>query len=508
MGTPSELPAWLESLRSQERPMSSNNGPSNSGSSPFNAANLIDEGTLPIWMRPERGGDNSPIPPIRSASFSAPNTDESSFARGISAGSLIDENALPSWMRQGQNDVKGVPSTPQRDVSASSLVEPDSLPDWMRNAQPQGEQGQVQAPMQSRPQQQAPQMPAPSSLPAAGQPATPPALAHGFSAHDLVDPQALPSWMMPQSGHEATSGTFSQQTASSTAQQSMSAASLVDPNALPSWMRESNQGQSAQVQQGQNAATSASWQMPQQNIPQSGPVWQPPANQQADQSMSQPTPNGFLAAPSLIDPNALPAWLRPANGPAAPGAYGPPRAENVRVPSRPRGEQGPQEGSEVAANVFASMLGVASAAPNFPAPQGLQSGPISPMPQAPTTPQTPGMPNAQPSMSASMAPAGSGQYGSYAMNNATQTTPYGPQSMNNTQNAAPRGYPGNIPAGMNAMPQPGMPQPMMPQPMMGVQQMPSGMTGNAMMGEQSANANGKAAKHGILETIRSWFFRS
>jgi len=47
----------------------------------------------------------------------------------------------------------------------------------------------------------------------------------------------------------------------------------------------------------------------------------------------------------------------------------PARPENVRVPSRPRGEMPTHEDSEVAANVFASMLGVVSAAPYFPEQQ-------------------------------------------------------------------------------------------------------------------------------------------
>jgi len=47
----------------------------------------------------------------------------------------------------------------------------------------------------------------------------------------------------------------------------------------------------------------------------------------------------------------------------------PARPENARVPSRPRSEMGPYEESEVAANVFASMLGVASAAPHLPGQQ-------------------------------------------------------------------------------------------------------------------------------------------
>ncbi|HEX3641582.1 MAG TPA: hypothetical protein VHV10_09850, partial [Ktedonobacteraceae bacterium] len=66
---------------------------------------------------------------------------------------------------------------------------------------------------------------------------------------------------------------------------------------------------------------------------------------------------------------------------SAPYAGGPPRVENVRVPSRPRSEMASSETSEMAASVFASMLGVASSAPNFPGPSGVpyqqQSGQLS-----------------------------------------------------------------------------------------------------------------------------------
>src|SRR5260370_16578770 len=55
----------------------------------------------------------------------------------------------------------------------------------------------------------------------------------------------------------------------------------------------------------------------------------------------------------------------PPIGNARPVAGSAPRIENARVPSRPRSEMVPLEESEVAANVFSSMLGVSSSAPNF-----------------------------------------------------------------------------------------------------------------------------------------------
>src|SRR5712691_8279199 len=106
MGTPEqpELPAWLETLRSSERPTSSTAG--NTGGTNFSAADFVDEGMLPSWMRPERtdAADTSPAdsqPARRPASQPAPNTDNAFLpTRGMSASSLIDEQFLPSWMQE------------------------------------------------------------------------------------------------------------------------------------------------------------------------------------------------------------------------------------------------------------------------------------------------------------------------------------------------------------------------------------------------------------------------
>ena len=111
--------------------------------------------------------------------------------------------------------------------------------------------------------------------------------------------------------------------------------------------------------------------------------------------------------------NALPDWLRaPENAPANArnignaGANGvrfnpsappqAPRAENMRVPSRPRGEIASHEQSEVAANVFSSMLGVASTAPSFSSqPPGQGFGNAQGYSAGQSQPQVPQMPQAQ-----------------------------------------------------------------------------------------------------------------
>jgi hypothetical protein len=188
---------------------------------------------------------------------------------------------------------------------------------------------------------------------------------------------------------------------------------------------------------------------------------------------------GGLSGASLIDANVLPEWLRnadqqqagmPPAGNARPAGYGvTPRAESVRVPSRPRAEMSPHEQSEVAANVFSSLLGVASAAPNIP-PTYAPSG------------------NAAASQQAFQ---GGGQY-------------QGPQwNASYQQQAGPGGVPpaqgynqyaGAYQAGGYPMGgQPGMPQ------------QPPLAYGPPNAGQRSNSPGAKPARRGIIETIRSWF---
>jgi len=353
-----ELPAWLETLRSGERPGASPSGPEAGG---FVASDLIDEGMLPSWMRPERKEmtDSAPLesyPPRRPASTSAPHTDNTFIpSRGMDASSLIDEQALPSWL-QGK---KAAPYQPQDNLSAASLVQADALPEWIRNAQPQS-----QLPANAAPQVQ---------------PALPP---QGIMGNDLIDRQEMPNWMSTQDP-SSTSRT----------QAGLSASSLLDANALPSWLHQADQEQRhgnpptvfpPPVQGGSAFAAS----MPQPgNQPTSHPMEtynQSPYIQKPTEQASDRNTN--LSAASFIEMDALPSWLRANDDPrqqsASPGqqqgfadpskqaAFSvPARPENVRVPSRPRGEMPTHEDSEVAANVFASMLGVVSAAPYFPEQQ-------------------------------------------------------------------------------------------------------------------------------------------
>ena len=182
--------------------------------------------------------------------------------------------------------------------------------------------------------------------------------------------------------------------------------------------------------------------------------------------------------------NALPDWLRapenPGMGPANTGNMGnvgansgaggvrfnsfvppqAPRAENMRVPSRPRGEIAPHEQSEVAANVFSSMLGVASTAPSFSSqPTGQAFGDSQASQGFSAGQSQPSMPQMQGYMGYQEG------YGGYPMGN-----------------------------------QPAWPQ---QQPASG-SNMGSGVSGQGQIVPPSAS---KPVKRGFLDTIRSWFSR-
>jgi hypothetical protein len=520
-----ELPAWLESLRAGERPAAPADNPSS-----FSTADLIEEGSLPSWMRsgrPEMNdtGMSSPYPTLRPSSMSGPNTDDS---QGINAKSLIDEQSLPSWMQENKQPTGSIP---EGGIAASSLVQQDLMPDWMKSLQ---QNSSTANPMPSSAQPMSPPSPAferPALTPRAESTNEISSRgAQGFSARDLVDQQSLPSWMTQQEGKGPTP-------ARSTSDGTLSTSSLIDGDSLPLWLRES-------AQQGQRSGgvppvqTNNPWQAPQPPM-QAGPMPQSPFGQPVPPAMQPGSPvwqsaspqvsatpginnasaqGGGLSASSFIDPNALPQWLRSGNEqqnqaahampPQFPGAnqrdgYNvPPRVENVRVPSRPRGEINSNEGNEAAANVFASMLGVASTAPNFPGPAqgyGMQGGqlgqgalvpPPSPMQNMPPTGNMPGQ----------MAGANPGFNYPQGMQSTPQAQNYAPGGFNNGMYQMGNQGQGNYPAG-NSFP--------------GAQQYPpqnSGMpftpNGTGNLGMETGGGQRtlpKPAKKRLFDMIRDWF---
>ena len=187
--------------------------------------------------------------------------------------------------------------------------------------------------------------------------------------------------------------------------------------------------------------------------------------------------------------DALPDWLRPAedqlqNGAFLPeqqwmaenvgqapfGVHGTPgRPDNMRVPSRPRGEIGSHEESEVAANVFASMLGVASAAPYFPEQQSTNT---SGRPQVSRP-----LPQSQQNVSQQPLSTGTGGYAGRPSMQGNVQAPGGYQG-------GPGGYPmGTMPGGPTAGMQPGSP----------------------MNYGDIGQSKPKPARRGFLSTILDWF---
>ena len=480
-----ELPAWLETLRSSERPPT----PASSGNgSPYSIGGPIDENALPSWMRSDivDQGQSAKLPAIRPAARPAPNT-EGGFVppAGMSASSLIDEQSLPSWMQEQQP--QALSQVGQDSIAAASLVQPDAMPDWMKAVPPQ------QQPTTPSISQQMQYSYAPPPIPQ-----------QGISGNDLIDQQALPAWMSAQGNKQG-------------GQREIPGSSLVDANALPSWLREG--GQQEQYSASPNVAPGVLGMAAAPRAPM-------------PQAMQPPNMNNNISASSFIDMDALPNWLRPAeeqrnakgnNGeqgrPGAPGSSA--RVENMRVPSRPRAEMPSIEESAVAANVFASMLGVAST-PNVPGQQSneaLRRGqpgqfppvafpaqpPASPtggsnwsgFPEGMMAPQQPPLvppPGYAMPMQQSM---NNSQYGQSGQGN--QPAMPQPSPANNFQgNPSNSGNPGNR----------GMPQQTAGSSFQAKQYaMPQSSAANNFQGKQPTGGQQKQSgkKRGFLETILNWF---
>ena len=186
----------------------------------------------------------------------------------------------------------------------------------------------------------------------------------------------------------------------------------------------------------------------------------------------------------------------------------PPRVENVRVPSRPRGEINPNDDNEAAANVFASMLGVASTAPNFPGAHpvqgyGMQGGaPASPMSPMQSTSSTNNMPG-------QMAGAVPGFNNLQGMQGQSQTQNYAPGGFNNgmyqSGNQGQGNYPiGNSFSGVSQYPtSSGVSQ--YPTRSSGMPSTPMGTGNLGMESGGGQRTSTKPAKKGLFDMIRDWF---
>jgi hypothetical protein len=388
----------------------------------------------------------------------------------------------------------------QQGLSAGDLVDPSSLPAWMSQQDNKADGADAPgAPNSTQPAQQ------------------------GLSAASLLDPSSLPAWMSQQDNKADGAGAPGAPNSTQPGQTGLAAASLLDPNSLPPWLRkEQNQQNQQQSSPMSPVAGNPPW--PQTTgqhswPPAPSPIQTPPAS----------SPASGIAASSFIDVNALPNWMRTEGGAGQqqsgsaganrPGFAGPPRVENVRVPARPRNEFAAGDTNEVAANVFASMLGVASSSPqisgqpvgpSFPPQTGQSASPqggqynnnLPPLPHG-SQPPTTGAPGMNPGMYGqnpaaplgvaqppSAAPSPYGMPGGYpgGMHQGNTPNPYATQSAAqntnpfanrpgaNPYNSAP--YPGNMPGAGSPL---------------------SGVAGEAQK-------PAKPAKRGFFDALRDLFF--
>lgn len=392
-----ELPAWLESLRAHERPLASGAGERQ----PFSMDELVDENSMPHWMRQNQprtseGGSSDAFPVLSTTAQPGAGQGPAFPASGLAAGSLIEEKSLPEWMRNAQ---EGDQPGSGQNVSAQSLVDQQALPPWIKELSQTGPT-QVpgwSAPAPTRVKEETygllPQTPVtPRVSPDISSVPQTPALStyqepptQGFSAHDLVDQTGLPPWMTgaPGTGQQSQGRPIPTETG-------FAAGELIDQRSLPRWMQDQQgreksgplpamgmpvNGSGQAMGMGPGAAGAEG--MPASSLLDASalPSWMREENPGGAPGAQQPGGAG-MAAGSLIDMGALPQWMRnegnaqprPSGDLRSPGPQnaGAARNEGMRVPSRPRNEISQQDQSEAAASVFSSMLGVSASAPVIP----------------------------------------------------------------------------------------------------------------------------------------------
>ena len=349
------LPVWLKSQGAQAEQTAAAQpkgqpGVSDSPSGIFSAAELVDTHALPTWLRDQE--PNGTPEPSAGAAPAAPLGGVSGI---FSAAELVDTHALPTWLKAQEqagnaspavSSASGVfeavrpPSSKMTPMpagfaaqqtgafSAAELVDTKALPTWLKDAGP-GAGAQS-----SQSGAKAPAREAESKM----------------SASELVDTGSLPVWLRGAEGASgslsspgASAGSFSAargtppSAAASDQTGGFSAASLVDPQALPEWLRPAQSG-------ALNPGAVSS---------QSGPA--------SDWGRDPHEQSGFSAA-ALIDRNELPEWMQGQEGVQRPGAQSmeddAEEGPQARVPRRPRLSTEPDRApSQAAASVFSSVLG-------------------------------------------------------------------------------------------------------------------------------------------------------
>jgi hypothetical protein len=313
----------------------------------FNAADLLDQHSMPDWLR-----EASQTSPLASVEGPAPATPartgpgaQTPESASFLASSLLDEASLPEWLRKIEADgppapfqtsllptTGGLPAGATSDIfSAAELIDTQALPAWLKSGpEPNSTPGTTPAPA-------APVASAPASSLGSS--------SEVFSAAELVDTQMLPSWLKSAgeaSGSSDPASVPPEGAALEGASGAFSPAELIDTQALPAWLKA--EGTSAEGEQTANyagspedvGADSGTFSPAELIDTQALPAWlkqegaaPAPATSAADGrsegvSKLSPLPAGFakqqtgsFAAAELVDTQALPAWLKGATDPSA-----------------------------------------------------------------------------------------------------------------------------------------------------------------------------------------------
>jgi hypothetical protein len=383
------LPTWLKTTGAESR--SANPAaaapealPSAAASGVFSPAELIDTQALPAWLKQE----GKQAEGEKAASLSEPSVAAGASSGVFSATELIDTQALPVWLKQEGSIPPPAPPVIEEQAeslsklsplpagfakqqtgsfSATELVDTQALPAWLKGA--------------ADPSASLPPAPSTRSNPLSA------SEGEGFSAAELVDTQALPAWMKQgeAAGPLASPGpaNFSGQMESGAAgdgllsgsfapEHGFSAPELIDTQALPSWLKEA--GAEGRTEVPASAATSQ-------------PV------QQGQPPRADLPGTGSLEGASLIDHKELPEWLQGQGNFERPGARAAGNEEEMpqaRVPRRPRiSTEVNRAPSQAAASVFSSVLGPTAGEDRAQAPSAGRGSPQQQAPRVGTGSATP-----------------------------------------------------------------------------------------------------------------------
>lgn len=251
---------------------------------------------------------------------------------GFSMQDLVSEEALPEWLRQAS--AESAQPTQRQPVPGANPYSPPptypaAYPPMNQPTTPAYGGGFAPVPAEEPPAA----LPDASAFPpleSAGNYQAP--QSGGMSANSLLDPNALPSWLSGQQGHAPSDGLRGGD--------GLRAQSLVDETALPGWLRAEPASSPVQAPAAPPPASVPAWGgYPAAPPPATAPAWggypaapapaapvapASPAGPYGGYAGMQPPPpaatngqQGFSAS-SLVDPNALPDWMRAQGGAGMP----------------------------------------------------------------------------------------------------------------------------------------------------------------------------------------------